>query len=264
MRATAFGERFKRWRARRHVSQLQLAIDTGVSPRHLSFIETGRATPSREMILKLAGRLGVPLDEQNQLLLSAGHAPEFALAPMPAADFEQLLTVASTILAQHPQVPCVVTDGARNVVRANEAASILLALASPAGRTPPVNLYRLLLHPDGLAPFIEDFERFSSQLVARLDHEVQATSRAELRSIFAEVSKYPRIGQRSHQAEPAAPLRLIIDGQRWAFISTVAVLGLPTDLNQVELVMETLFPADQATQQLLAQALAPHAVRMVR
>lgn len=250
---TGFGERLKGWRQHAGVSQLQLAVEARVSPRHLSFIETGRARPSREMVLRLSAQLGVPLREQNVLLLAAGFAPAHGEAELVAPEMSAIRAAAQRVLANHEPFPAVALDRRRDIVMGNRAAELLGRGAAPALRRAPVNVYRLVLHPEGLASRIVDFGNYSRHLVARLARDAAVSGDAMLHALLAEVSAYPGVRATgdltSSGANGALTLRLRDDdGAELAFLTTLATFGTPFDVTVSELVIESLFPADDRTE----------------
>lgn len=247
---TTCGDLIRAWRQRRHLSQLELANDVGVSTRHLSFLETGRSKPSRSMVLHLAEQLDVPLRDRNQLLLAAGFAPVF---PESSLHSPQMLAIRETVrrlLAGHEPYPAVVVDRWWNLVEANES---LLTLATGAAEhllTPPVNVLRLSLHPDGIAPQIVNLGEWRGHLLGRLRRQVALTADAELADLLAELTGYPcdQPEEESHGAgEVVVPLRIRVGEAELAMLSTVATFGTPLDVTVAELVIETFFPADEAT-----------------
>ncbi len=247
----ALGEKLKAWRQSRHLSQLQLAVDAEVSPRHLSFIETGRSKPSREMVLRLAEQLRVPLREKNAFLLAAGFAPAFAHRELDTPELSAVKAAAAHVLEQHLPFPAIALDRQRNVVMANCAARKLAKRISPQIAQ---NIYRLLLHPDGLAPQIVGFAAYSRHLVTRLSRDAQTSGSPELHALLAEVEQYPNVASGDETIEPIAlTLRLKHDSAELAFFTTLSTFGTPFDVTVSELVIEALFPADQATARQLSE-----------
>lgn len=247
----SFGERLKSRRQRLGVSQLQLAVDAGVSPRHLSFIETGRSRPSREMVLRLADQLRLPLRDQNALLLAAGFAPAFAHADLEAPELGAVRRAAALVLANHEPFPAVAIDRRRNVVMSNAAAQALLGDLPPEVREPTLNIYRLMLHPLGLARRIVNFAEYAPHLLARLQRDADTHGDDDLHALLTEVRAYPalRSAARADSTEGAA-LTLRVrddDGGELAFITMIATFGTPFDVTVAELVIESLFPADART-----------------
>jgi transcriptional regulator with XRE-family HTH domain len=248
--APSIGEHLRSWRQRRRRSQLDLALDAEVSARHLSFVETGRARPSRELILNLAGRLNVPLREQNELLLAAGYAPAFTAHPLESSALADARAAIDHILAAHAPWPAVAVDRHWTLVAANDCIGPLVAGAAPALLKPPVNVLRLALHPDGIAPRIVNFDEWAVHLLLRLQGDLFATADPVLAALLAELRTYVP-GPAHHDYPPPRiflPLMLRADdGSVLSFISTVTNFGTPSDVTLAELSLETFFPADAAT-----------------
>jgi transcriptional regulator with XRE-family HTH domain len=252
---TTFGIQLRRRRHSLGLSQLQLAADAGVSPRHLSFIETGRARPSRQMVLRLAERLRVPLRDRNQLLLAAGFAPAYQRRDLHAPELGAVHNAAVLVLRSHEPFPAVALDRRRDIVMANQAAARLRQEMAPALRGAPLNIYRLLLHPDGLARRIVGFRAYAQHLLARLRDDAETTNDPDLGALLSEVTSYAGVdaaaGEPSDAADGAALTLRLRDGAaaggQLAFVTTVATFGTPLDLTVSELVIESLVPADAAT-----------------
>jgi transcriptional regulator with XRE-family HTH domain len=257
---TSVGERIKRRRRDLGWSQLRLAVDAQVSPRHLSFIETGRARPSREMVLRLAEQLRVPLREQNALLLAAGFAPAFAQRELDQPEMAAVRDAAALVLENQEPFPAIALDRRRDIVLHNRAALLLLRGVAPELLRPPINIYRLILHPGGFAPRLADFEAYSHHLLVRLQRDAEQAGDGELRALLAEVEKYPRVRARWEpgpvdgpgEGPVALPLRLRGETGELTFITTIATFGTPFDVTLSELVIESLIPADQVTAQRFA------------
>jgi transcriptional regulator with XRE-family HTH domain len=256
--STAFGDQLRRWRHIRTMSQLDLAVNAGVSPRHLSFIETGRSAPSREMVLLLAGHLRLSLREQNTLLLSAGFAPMYEERPIDAPDMMAVRDAVRMVLDANEPFPAIAVDRRWNVVMNNCGAPLLAAGAAPELIEPPVNVYRLSLHPNGMRPRVRNFETYAVHMVARLRHDAMTSGDVELRGLLEEVERYPGIraltGGRVERGAVALPLRLMTDLGELSFISTIATFGTPFDVTVAELAIESFFPADEATAQAVRNA----------
>lgn len=241
------GMLLRSWRETRRVSQLSLAHGAGVSPRHLSFIETGRSRPTSQMILRLCRHLDVPLREQNRLLLAAGFAPahpEHDLADPPMA---QVAEAVGLILDAHLPYPALVVDRGWDLVAANDAVYALLDGVDAALLEPPVNVVRLALHPDGLAPRIVNLAAWHDHLVERLAREHAVSADPRLRALLDEVG---RPGERA--ADPpglVVPLRLRSGDRELSLISTTTVFGTPREVTVSELAIETFLPADAATRE---------------
>lgn len=247
------GALLRDWRARRNVSQLQLAHRSAVSARHLSFIETGRARPSREMVLHLAERLELPLRERNRLLLAAGYAPAYGERPL---DDEELAPVREAIerfLRAHEPYPAIVLDRQWNLVLANDAIAPLLEGVAPHLLEPPANALRATLHPDGMAPRIVNFREWSGHLVHRLRGELAATGDEQLAALLDEILTYPGVtGDPLPAGDVAAaeivlPLQLRTREGRLSFFSTVTTFGTAADVTLSELTVEAFYPADPET-----------------
>jgi transcriptional regulator with XRE-family HTH domain len=245
------GPLLRDWRRRRHRSQLDLALEAGVSARHISFVETGRSRPSRGMVLGLAENLEVPLRDRNQMLLAAGFAPEYreliyedpALAPVRAA-VEEVLTA-------HDPYPALVVDRHWELIAANAGLGRLLEGVAPELLEPPVNALRASLHPDGLAPRILNLGEWRHHVLARLERVHRNTGDAAIATLLAELRDYPGGGEGATRA-PAhdvfVPLRLrTIGGEEIAFFGLISTFGTAVDLTVAELALESFFPLDDAT-----------------
>jgi transcriptional regulator with XRE-family HTH domain len=259
----AIGERaplgtlLKDWRRRRRMSQLDLALEAGVSARHLSFLETGRSKPSREMVLHLAEELDVPLRDRNQLLLAAGYAPQYAERTIESPEMAPVREALDLVLTGHEPFPALVVDRWWNLVAANRSVRMLLAGVFPALLDPPLNILRVSLHPDGLAPRIANLAEWRAHLLERLRREVALTADPVLADLQAELSAFP--GGEAELDGPArgiaVPLRLRGDGGELRFFSTVATFGTAIDVTLAELSIEAFFPADAETAAALRVAL---------
>jgi transcriptional regulator with XRE-family HTH domain len=241
------------WRQRRRLSQLEFASMAAVSPRHLSFIETGRARPSREMVLFLAEYLDVPLRERNTLLLAAGFAPTYRETDLDAVEMRAVREALDQVLAAHEPFPAVVVDRRWNLVSTNQAATLFLEGVAAEMLRPPVNVVRLSLHPDGLAPRIINLTEWSDHLLARLRRQVLLTGDDELRTLEETARRWPGIAAAPHRGgveefgELAITLRLRADGGELTFLSTIATFGTAIDITLAELSIEAFLPADPAT-----------------
>jgi transcriptional regulator with XRE-family HTH domain len=244
------GRLLREWRTRRNLSQLELAAGSAVSSRHLSFIETGRARPSREMVLHLADRLEVPLRERNVLLLAAGYAPVFAERPLEDAEMAPVREALERFLAAHEPYPAVVLDRHWNLVLANGALAILVDGVAPELLEPPANALRATLHPQGMAPRIVNFDEWSAHLVDRLRREIALTGDPELETLLAEVLTYPGVRDDPPTPDVAAagrialPLELRHGDRRLSFLSTLTTFGTAADVTLAELSLEAFYPAD--------------------
>lgn len=248
------GVLIRNWRQRRHVSQLDLAHRAGVSTRHVSFIETGRSSPSSAMILRLCEHLAVPLRDQNKLLLAAGFAPahpEHGMADPPMAQASQAI---DQILNGHNPFPALVIDQGWDLVAANEGVYRMLDGLPADVLEPPVNVLRLSLDPRGLAPRIVNLAQWHEHLVARLERELDASADPRLAELLAEVGPAPQPQANSTgTAEPSlvVPLQLRVGDDVWSLLSTTTVFGTPREVTLSELAIEAFYPADDETRALM-------------
>lgn len=243
------------WRRRRNVSQLDLAHRAGVSPRHVSFIETGRARPTSGMILRLCDQLQVPLREQNRLLLAGGHAPAHPELGLAAPPMAQVSAAIESILAAHLPYPALVIDGAWDLVAANDAVYGLLAGVAAHLLEPPVSVIRLTLDPDGLSSRIDNLSQWHAHLVHRLHREYDASGDPRLAALLAEYPLPPSPEAPAEDPAPPAlvvPLVLRVGGEQLSFLSTTTVFGTPQEVTLSELAIEAFYPADDRTRALLA------------
>jgi transcriptional regulator with XRE-family HTH domain len=236
--------------------QLQVALQAGISARHLSFLETGRSRPSREMVLNLAEHLEIPLRQRNQLLLAAGFAPVFHERPLGDPALARAREAIERLLAGHEPYPALAIDRHWNMVAANRAVAPLLGMISPALQQPPINVLRASLHPDGLAPRILNLAEWRGHIFARLRHQIEVTADSALSELLEELQGYPA-GQEDSAAdhretEFVVPLRLDLGGRSLNLIGTTMVFGAPLDVTLSELALETFFPADTESAALLA------------
>ncbi|MFL1428613.1 MULTISPECIES: helix-turn-helix domain-containing protein [unclassified Nocardiopsis] len=250
---TEAGGLLKEWRNRRRLSQLELSLRAEVSARHLSFVETGRSRPGREMILRLAECLDVPLRERNRLLLAAGYAPVFAERPLDDADMGPVREVVRRVLAGHDPYPAVVVDRDWTLIEANTGIGLLLEGVDPDLLAPPVNVLRVGLHPRGMAPAIANLDQWRAHLLHRLRLQADWTGDTGLAELYRELAAYPGGDPGPPRGTPpiAVPLRLCRGGRELSFLSTVATFGTPLDVTVSELVIESFFPADDATTRTL-------------
>jgi transcriptional regulator with XRE-family HTH domain len=251
MGGTAFGDLLRDWRRRRRLSQLDLALEADVSARHVSFVESGRSTPSRAMVLRLADAMAVPLREQNHLLLAAGLAPAYAERGVDDPGMTAVRAGIDRVLAAYDPYPCLAVDRNWDVLQANPGTSTLLdGVSAHLLETP--NALRIALHPDGLAPRIRNLAQWRHHLLSRLRREAGSGGSAEL---LAEIESYPGGEDGSTDlGGVAVPLELYRpDGVLLRFISMVTTFGTALDLTAAELSIEAFLPADEAT----AEALRP-------
>jgi transcriptional regulator with XRE-family HTH domain len=258
------GPLIREWRTRRRMSQLDLALEAEISQRHLSFVESGRAKPSREMVLLIAERLGLPLRETNRLLLAAGYAPGFVERGLDEAAMAPALAAVEMVLKGHEPNPALAVDRHWNLVRANAALAPFLAeVADPALLSPPVNVLRLSLHPQGVAPRIVNFTEWRDHIVERLHRLNQAVADPEIVELERELCGYPVPKRTGPPPSPqnyspiAVPLQLRMGDAVLSFISTITVFGTPLDVTLSELAIESFFPADPETAETMRRAFPP-------
>ena len=244
------GDHLREWRQRRHLSQLDLAVDAEISARHLSFVETGRAAPSREMVLKLAERLDVPLRERNVLLVAAGFAPAFPQRSLDDPMLKSARQAIDLVLKAHEPNPALAYDRHWNLVTANRMVAPLLEGIPERLLGQPFNILRLAFHPEALAARTVNLAEWCGHLLERLHRQCEATADPELIKLYNDLKAYP-IPARSGPLPPdnnvAIPLKLRHNGEVLSFISTTMVFGTPVDITLSELALETFFPADDFT-----------------
>jgi transcriptional regulator with XRE-family HTH domain len=249
------GEILRDWRRRRRLSQFDLALEAGVSSRHLSFVENGRSRPSAEMVLRLAEHLEVPLRDRNRLLLAAGYAPAFAQRELDAPEMGPVRDAIEQLLHAHEPNPALVIDAHWGLVAANRTLGPLLEGVAPHLLEPPVNVLRLSLHPEGVAPRIVNLHEWRSHLLDRLAREAMASGDSALSALHDELSGYPAGGHGPAVdpafADVAIPLRLRHRGRELAFISTRTTFGTATDVTVAELSIESFFPTDHETREAM-------------
>ncbi len=252
----AFGVLLREWRTRRRVSQLDLALEAGVSARHVSFVETGRAQPSRDMVLRLAEQLDVPLRERNPLLLAAGYAPDYAARSLDDGEMAPVRAALDVVLRGYEPFPALAVDRGWHLVAANAGVALLTAGAPADLLEPPVNVLRLSLHPRGLAPRIRNLAQWRGCVLARLAREVAVTGDADLAALHRELGDYPGGIAPAPRYGLAVPLRVEAGGQVLSFLSTVTTFGTAVDVTLAELSVEAFLPADEATAAALAERAA--------
>lgn len=257
------GEFLREWRQRRRLSQLDLALDAEISTPHLSFMETGRAQPSRDMVLRLAERLEIPLRERNALLVAAGYAPMFPQRGLDDPQLQPARKAMELVLAGHEPYPALAVDRHWQLVAYNKAVPPLLAGADASLLQPPVNVLRLSLHPAGLAPRIVNYTQWRTHLFERLRRQVEVSADPVLADLMEELSGYPPPATASRPAETGpdlagmvVPLQFASDVGTLSFISTTTVFGTPMDVTLSELALETFFPADAQTVEALRRLVA--------
>jgi transcriptional regulator with XRE-family HTH domain len=262
--ATAISEQhvgplLREWRERRRLSQLELALEAGVSARHVSFVETGRSKPGRDMLLRVLGELDVPLREQNRLLLTAGHAPAFPERPLGGPELAPVREALDLILRGHEPYPAVVVDRAWNLVAANVSMKALTSGVDvePALLEPPVNVLRVGLHPRGLGSLVVNLAEWRAHFLDRLARQIALTDDDELAALAEEIASYP-IPAAEPGSDTLGPVRFRMpDAAELSFFGMFATFDTPFDVTSSELAVELLFPADHATTIALRERARP-------
>jgi transcriptional regulator with XRE-family HTH domain len=254
--ASSIGALLQYWRKAKSLSQLALATEADVSPRHVSFIETGRAKPSRDMVVLLATVLGVPLRERNHLLLAAGFAPLYREAPLDAPELGPVRAALDAILRQQEPFPAVVLNRHWDILDMNQAAQRFfgMLLGGREGRPPP-NVLRLMFDPSELRPHVRNWETVAESLLQRLHREATGGVKdAVTLQLLAEILEYPDVPERLRRPNLTVPLVPVVSisfqhgTQHYDFFSTVTTLGTPQDVTLEELRIECFFPADAETE----------------
>lgn len=257
---TTFGDHLRTWRQQRHLSQLELADEADISTRHVSFMETGRTNPSRDMVLRLCERLAIPLRERNALLVAAGYAPMYRERALDDPALAAARQAVELVLKGHEPCPAIALDRCWNVVAANRAAMALLsAHVSPELLAPPINVFRLSLHPQGLAPRIANLAQWRAHLFERLRQQIQATADPTLIALQAELQEYPAPEETTPLVLAGEMLGVVmpfcfesVHGML-SLISTTTIFGTPVDVTLQELAVESFFPADDFTANALRE-----------
>jgi transcriptional regulator with XRE-family HTH domain len=256
--AGPIGQLLRYWRTARRISQLDLSLDAGISTRHLSYIETGRAQPSREMVLRLATALQVPLRERNRLLLASGYAPIYRENQLDVPELEEARRAIEFILAQQEPYPAFVVDRHGNILMTNRGTERFLALFPQSALPGRANAIRMVFHPNGLRPYITNWEDLAARLIQRVHREAAANpSDAGMIALRDELLAYPGVPDRWRLPDPDGPpvAYFTIDYQ-WnnrllRVFSTITTFGTPQDVTLQELRIESFFPADQSTRTFL-------------
>lgn len=253
------GDLLREWRQRRRLSQLDFAVEAEISSKHLSFLETGRSRPSREMLLRLTELLEVPLRERNTLLISAGFAPMFTERKLDDPSLQAARDAMEVVLKGHEPYPAVAVDRHWTLLAANRAVAPMLSDVSARLLEPPLNVLRLSLHPDGLAPRIVNLGQWRTHLFARLRRQIEVSADPVLTALLEELSAYPAPETPARRTDLdganafVVPMRLATPMGVLSFISTTTVFGTPIDVTLSELALESFFPADAATAAALRQ-----------
>jgi transcriptional regulator with XRE-family HTH domain len=254
-----FGDYLRHWRQHRRLSQLDLAQEAEISTRHLSFVETGRSLPSREMVLRLAERLDVPLRERNALLVAAGYAPMYRERSLDDPAQRAAKQAVELILKSHEPYPALAVDRHWNLVAANRMLPHLLAGADPSLLQGAVNVLRLSLHPRGLASRIVNLAQWRNHLFERLRQQIHATGDSVLTELLEELRGYPlpegaaNLQLQGEHIGVVMPFQFRSSFGVLSFISTTTVFGTPLDVTLQELALETFFPADAPTGEVLRE-----------
>lgn len=250
----SFGQMLRDWRLRRRYSQLALALEAEISQRHLSFLESGRSNPSRDMILRLAEFLQMPLRDRNALLTAAGYAPAYHSRGFMSPDMDQARAAIERILTGHEPHPALAVDRGWTLCSANRAVAVLTEGAAPTLLTGDVNVLRLSLHPEGLAPRIINFREWRGHILARLTHDIDLTADRQLIDLREELRAYPVPPGAASMRKPspttpeiAVPLIIRSREGPLAFLSTTTLFGTAVDITLAEIVIESFFPADPQT-----------------
>jgi transcriptional regulator with XRE-family HTH domain len=252
------GELLREWRKRRRLSQLDLACEAAVSTRHLSFVETERSLPSREMLLRLAEHLDIPLRARNLILNAAGFAGFYPERGLDAPELAAARTAVNLVLSAHLPYPALAVDRRWNLIASNTSAASLLVGVAETLLVPPINVLRLSLHPEGLASRIHNFGQWRVHLLSRLQQQIDRYADRDLISLQRELTAYPAPVNFTPPTECigiAVPLQLRVPGRAvlLSLISTTTVFGTPTDITLCELALECFYPADGQTRSVLEQ-----------
>jgi transcriptional regulator with XRE-family HTH domain len=247
------GELLRGWRERRRLSQLELANRVEVSTRHVSFVETGRSRPSREMVLRLAEQLDVPLRDRNQLLLAGGYAPIYSEASLHSPSMLAIRTTLRGLLKAHEPYPALVVDRWWNIVESNAGIAIFTADVDEKLLKAPINALRLTLHPNGLASRITNLAEVRAAALASLQRQVAGTADPDLQDLYDELHEYAAYDRPAQPgpAEVVVPMKLDHQGQELSLLTTIATFGTPLDVTVSELMIESFYPADEPTAEFL-------------
>lgn len=246
----------RQWRTLRKLSQMELALDINISPRHLSFVETGRAKPSAQVLMAIADYLNVPLRTRNTWLLAAGYAPRYSEQSLDSARMQPVRAAVQRLLAAHDPYPGIALDGQWNVVLMNSAGAQMVSLLPAHLREPTLNIFRASLHPEGFAAHTRNFAQWGSYLLGVLQRRLWDAHDEALALIAQEVYTYPNVQAlkaatvHSPVAEPAllVPCELTLGGHDLSLFTTLTTFGSPRDITLHELCIELFYPADEATQ----------------
>jgi transcriptional regulator with XRE-family HTH domain len=255
--APGVGAILRDWRQRRRLSQLDLALEAGISTRHLSFVETGRSKPSPDMVLHLAEQLEVPLRDRNALLLAAGYAPQYQARSLDEPEMAHIRDALGRVLEGHEPFPAIAVDRYWNMVASNAVLGVLLDGVADELLAPPANALRIALHPKGLPPRVLNFAAWRNHLLEGLERALASTGDPQLSELQAEMLSYPG-PPAPEQAAPGADVMFGLklaapgDGRELSFFSTITTFGTPLDITVSEIAIEAFFPADDETARWLA------------
>lgn len=256
----AFGQMLRQWRSQRNFSQLDLSMASDVSQRHISFVESGRARPSRTMVLKLATVLDVPLRQQNKMLTAAGFAPIYSEFDLESPEVAPIRRALEFMLHQQAPYPALVMDRYWNQIKANRGAERVIGWLLAGQTIPPelggqVNLMKLMLHPNGLKPHVTNWPAVATYAIHRVYREsLEEGQDEQSQKLFEELLSYPSVRELwQTPAEESWHLPLLTvnfakDGRQLSFFTTLTTLGTPHDITLQELRLECLFPADESTE----------------
>lgn len=251
------GHLLREWRTRRRRSQLDLALEAKISSRHLSFLETGRSRPSREMLLRLAEHLAIPLRDRNILMIAAGYAPVFPERSLDDPALHAARKAINQLLIGHEPYPALAIDRHWTLITYNASLRPLTAGLPAEFFKPPINVLRASLHPNGLAPRIANLPEWRAHLLARLRHQIELTADPILNDLLKELEQYPSGGKSTTSVaegvygDVAVPFELITDSGKLSFLSTTMIFGTPIDITLSEIALEFFFPADAPTTEAL-------------
>ncbi len=232
------------------MSQLELALEAEISTRHLSFVETGRAQPSRRMILTLADRLEIPMRERNVLLVAGGFAPVYPERGLDAPELQGASEVIDLVLRGHLPYPAFAIDRRWNILSSNRSLPKIYEGVTAELLAPPVNALRLTLHPDGMARKILNLEEWRGHVLSRLRAQIAATADEGLAELYAELRSFGDApAPASGEGRPLIPFRLMTEAGPMNFVTTTMTFDSPLDVTLSELMIECFFPADAETRE---------------
>ncbi len=252
------GSYLREWRQRRRMSQLDLSVEANISSKHLSFVETGRSRPSRDMIQHLAEHLEIPFRSRNEIFLAAGFAPAFKERPLDDPEMKSALAAVNLVLTGHEPFPALAVDRHWNMVLANRCVTPLTTGVDAKLLVPPVNVLRATLHPDGLAPRILNLRQLRNNLLASLRRQVEMSADPVLAELYEELESYPAPASKLPPSENdfagvVVPMKVATEVGTLSLFTTLTVFGTPVDVTLSELAVEAFFPADPQTAEILRE-----------